>query len=195
MRINEKEKILDIERRDIEYVLGAYARLYLYQTKNQEPDRIIFPMFRSVPHPFIKGKFIPIEYIPDNSPVAVEIAEDASNIPLPSEASEAAADEKEKVYDQTKDTISKVEAEAKIVSPAKAAFNANKLKERIAKEPPGGAIPPGQATDYGASPDASASKIVRNAMRREKDIGADEEAAEKPDEEIVKRAKSKKTGG
>src|SRR4030042_1105123 len=195
MRINEEARTLDIEARDINYVLGAYVRLYLYQTKNTDPERIFFPMFRSVPHPYKKGVTIPIEFVPDDSPVAIEIKYDGSNVAEPTPESEAKADEAERQYDNTKKTLEqlktdteppvppdKSEIEPKI-SAARAAFATQQediLKNRIAKEPPGGAIPPGQATDYGSRRDAADQQIVKKAMVRDKDISADEEAEEKP---------------
>lgn len=111
MRVNEERKTMDIEQRDVDYILPAYVRLYLFQTRNQEPEKIVFPMFRSVPHPYKKGVQVPIEYIPDTSPIAVEIAEDGKDIKSGTPESEAAADKKEKDYDANKKRIAELEAE------------------------------------------------------------------------------------
>jgi hypothetical protein len=220
MRVNKERKSVDIEERDIEYVMQAYIRLYLFNAKNEEPEKIIMPMFREVPHPYTKGKSIPIEYIPDTSPIALEIKEDGGDIPKATEKSEAKADEEESAYNRTKDEIAKVEKEAakaneeiakqdinpseeearaaahsKAISPARAAFASQepdpKLKGRVAKTAPGGALEPGTPSDYGPKRSSADVKVVRQAMAKEKDT-SNEEALEMPDDEIVKRAKDKK---
>lgn len=225
MRINADRKTIDIEERDVEYVMQAYVRLYLFNQKNAEPEKIIFPMFDKVPHPLIKGKFIPIEYIPSTSPIAIEIVHDGSNVPKASEESVAKADKAEKDYDKTKDAIQKLEDEVAPpaidpdnppdhmkVSAARAAFAEPEKEpekppsaiagvdsktlptpERIAKakEPPGGAIPPGQSTDYGGRRDAADQRRVARDLAPEKDISEEEEAHEKPADDIAQRAKNK----
>ena len=45
MIINNSEKQVLMERRDIDYILPQYIRSYLYYTKNQDPEEIVFPMF------------------------------------------------------------------------------------------------------------------------------------------------------
>ncbi len=221
MRINADRKTIDIEERDVEYVMQAYVRLYLFNTKNAEPEKIIFPMFDKVPHPLIKGKFIPIEYIASTSPIAVEIVHDGSNVSKASEESITKADQAEKDYDKVKDVIEKVEADVHTpsidpdnppdhlnVSPAKAAFaEPEKHQSAIAgvdsktlpspdrlakaKEPPGGVIPPGQSTDYGGRRDSADQKRVARDIAPEKDISEEEEAQEKSADEIAQRAKNK----
>lgn len=119
MRIDEERRSMDIERRDVYYILPAYVRMYLFQSKNQEPDVITFPMFRSVPHPYKKGVMIPVEYVPDESPVAVNIAQDGSDIPEPTPESEAKADRVEEEYNAAKAKIEKLEAELESLKSAK----------------------------------------------------------------------------
>lgn len=95
MRINLENKSVDIEVRDINYILPAYIRSYLFYAKNESPERIIFPMFPSVPHPTDPKIMIPIEYVPMDSPVAVEVTQDGSNIPEATEEQIRAIDEKD----------------------------------------------------------------------------------------------------
>lgn len=111
MRIDKDRKSLDIEKRDIDYILTAYMRMYLFQTRNEDPDVITIPMFRTTPHPYKKGEEVEIQYIPDTSPVAVDIKEDGSDIPETSPESEAEADKKEEEYNATKAKLEEVEAE------------------------------------------------------------------------------------
>ena len=48
MRINQENKSLDMEARDLNYILPAYVRSYLFYSKNEMPAKIIFPMLASV---------------------------------------------------------------------------------------------------------------------------------------------------
>ena len=111
MRINQEQKSVDIERRDINYILPAYVRSYLFYARNEDPEKIVLPMFRSVPHPTKPGVEIPIEYIPDDSPVATEIAEDGKDIPEATPDIEAEADKKEEDYNVLKARIAELEEE------------------------------------------------------------------------------------
>ena len=215
MRVNEQNKSMDIEPRDINYILPAYVRLYLFQTKNQDPEKIIFPMFRSVPHPFDRNKQIPIEYVPDTSPVAVEIAQDGNNI-KESPGAEAKADEKEAEYERMKKRIAELEAgaaamqqerkpETELEASESPAMHTSGLEksaiagvdsslqptaERLAKaKQPDNPVPPGSPADYGGSRDAGFQKKIAKDLKPEKEVNEDEERG---DEEIVKRAKKSK---
>lgn len=108
MRVDNERGSLDIERRDITYILPAYIRLYLFQTRNVEPKVITIPMFSSIAH---NGKVYPIEYVPEDSPIALEIQQDGEDIPEPTPESEAVADEKEKTYDELQTQVKELEAE------------------------------------------------------------------------------------
>lgn len=92
MRINQENKSMDMEARDINYILPAYIRSYLFYSNNELPEKIIFPMFPSVA---VGDREIPIEYVPPLDPVAVEIANDGSAIPEVTSAQEAVLDEKD----------------------------------------------------------------------------------------------------
>lgn len=97
MRINPENKSVDMEQRDINYILPPYIKNYQFYNKNELPDRIIFPMFPAINMQGADGKMhlIPIEYIAHDSPVAIEIAEDGADLTEVTPAQEAVLDEKE----------------------------------------------------------------------------------------------------
>ena len=95
MRINLEQKTLDIELRDSNYILIAYIRSYLHYSKNIDPDRIVFPMFASAPHPYKPGVEIPIEYVSLTDPMTIEIAIDGNNVLEATEEQIAQADTKD----------------------------------------------------------------------------------------------------
>ncbi len=105
MRANIENKSMDMEVRDINVFLPAYIRSYLYVSKNESPDKIIFPMFPTVPHPYDPSKRIPVEYYPMDSPVVAEIAEDGKDV---KEATEAELDAKDAQEDRIKELTAKV---------------------------------------------------------------------------------------
>lgn len=80
MRANTIDKTMDMEARDLNYILPAYVRSYMYVSKNEDPKEIIFPMLESCPHPFKAGVTIPIRYVPALSPEAIEITVDGQDI-------------------------------------------------------------------------------------------------------------------
>lgn len=92
MRINPENKSVDMEQRDINFIMPPYVRNYQFHNKNELPDKIIFPMFSSVT---AGGKVIPIEYIAPDSEVAVEIAKDGADVAEVTPAQEAVLDEKD----------------------------------------------------------------------------------------------------
>ena len=80
MRANTTDQTMDMEARDLNYILPAYVRSYMYVSKNADPKEIVFPMFESCPHPFKPGVTIPIRYVPALSPEAIEITVDGQDI-------------------------------------------------------------------------------------------------------------------
>src|SRR3990172_4503607 len=68
-----------MERRDIDYILPQYIRSYLYYTKNQDPEEIVFPMFHSVRHPLKPTVMVPIRWVPELDILAQEIEADGSS--------------------------------------------------------------------------------------------------------------------
>lgn len=105
MRINLDQKSLDMEQRDINYVLPAYIRNYLFYSKNEDPVEIVFPMFSSAPHPIKPGVTIPIRYVPEISPEAVEIVVDGANVPEATEAEIAVKDEQDEMREKAKEGL------------------------------------------------------------------------------------------
>jgi len=92
MRVNTEQKSVDIEQRDINYILPAYVRSYLFYSRNELPEKIIFPMFPSV---IVQGKEIPIEYVHPLDAIAVEIAQDGASVAEVTPEEEATLDEKD----------------------------------------------------------------------------------------------------
>ena len=210
MRVNEDSKSMDMESRDINYILPAYVRLYLFQTRNIDPEKIIFPMFRSVPHPFKKGVQIPIEYIPDDSPIAIEIKNDGAIIPEATPVAEAVADKKEEKYNTMKKRIAELEAEVASASSQKytppdesnitvkvtAITDIDKshqpTPERLARaKSPDKPAPLGSASDYGGKRDSSDLARIRRDIAPE-NVEVVDESNEKEDEGLVERVKGKK---
>ncbi len=212
MIVNEQNKSMDIESRDINYLLSAYLRMYLFQTRNVDPEKIIFPMFRSVPHPFKKGMQIPVEYVPDDSPVALTIKEEGSNVPETTPLSEATADAKEKEYQHMKKRIAELEAEVTSTllgeHPAEVIEVHNdsaKDKDtaisgvdeahqpspsRLAKiKVAGNPAPTGSPTDYGSKRDPADARRIAQDLLPEKEINEEDE---KPGNDIVDRVKGDK---
>ena len=105
MRANVENKSMDMEVRDINIFLPAYIRSYLFISKNELPDKIIFPMFPTVPHPYDSSKRIPVEYYPMDSPIVADIIEDGQDI---KEATEAEIAEKDRQEDAIKELTAKV---------------------------------------------------------------------------------------
>jgi hypothetical protein len=91
MITNVEGKQMEMEKRDMNYILTSYLRMYLFQSRNEDPDRIILPMFSEIPHPHRKA-MVKVVYVPENSPINAEIEHDGSNVPLTTEKDEEAAD-------------------------------------------------------------------------------------------------------
>ena len=109
MRINDKDKQMEIESRDINYILPAYLRSYLFFTKNVMPERIIFPMFPSVK---IDGLDIPIEYLPHIDPIVAEITTDGSNVAEVTAQQEAELDDKDEEIKRLKSELAELKPPA-----------------------------------------------------------------------------------
>jgi len=210
MRVNEETKSVDMEERDVNYIMPAYIVSYLFQCKNEDPERITFPMYPSVPHPRKPGVLIPIEYVPPDSPVAVEIKEDGADVPEATMEQVRQIDEKEDRMEELKEAVDGLRAEADIfipapenVSPARAAFAdepvAEQLQEepevapepgpttpvRVPKQPPGGALPPGTPLDGMQSRTPGFERQIAKDIAPQVEVNEEEEVAteiEKPKE-------------
>ena len=112
MRINQENKSMDIESRDINYILPAYVRSYQFHMKNELPTKIIFPMFVSVK---AGGVDIPIEWVPPLEPIATEIAKDGNNVAEVTEEQEAALDEKDAEIARLKAELAQTGREGKVL--------------------------------------------------------------------------------
>ena len=119
MRANLENKSMDIEAREINYILPAYLRQYLMESKNEDPDKIIFPMFPSAPHPYKPGVQIPIEWIPMTDPMVDEIAKDGSNVAEVTPEQEAALDEKDDVAKELKEQAENLQTPEVVVEEKK----------------------------------------------------------------------------
>ena len=218
MIIDEERKAILMESRDINYILSSYIKLYMFGNKNETPEKIVFPMFRSVPHPHEPGVTVPVEYVPDDSPIAVEIKHDGSNIPETTPESEAKADDKEDEYKAMKAKIAELEEEVnkatpgindqvqveiKEVTPSKPGLdNAKKKKktETLSVPPPSAErlaavkgpekpAPEGSQSDYGGRRDARDQQRIARDLRPEKEI---KEEDEKEDDDLVEKVKGNK---
>ena len=105
MIANVENKSMDMEVRDINMFLPAYIRSYLFVSKNESPDKIIFPMFPTVPHPHDPSKRIPVEYYPMDSPIVAGIIEDGQDV---KEATEAELDARDAQEDRIKELETKL---------------------------------------------------------------------------------------
>jgi len=196
MRANIENKSVDMEVRDINYILPAYIFNYLYVSKNEDPDKIVFPMIPSVPHPRKPGVMIPIQWISITDPLAIDIAEDGKDIPEITPVQEAVLDTKDKTatddggggvvggsqpHSSEEETSSEEDtakaAEVK-VSPAKAALGRSQM-DRAPKMPEGGDIGPGARPDNMGSRDIKLNRQIVVDLKDEADI---DESAEKPAE-------------
>ena len=184
MRANTENKSMDMEARDVNYILPHYIAQYLYESKNEDPEKIIFPMFLSVPHPRKPGVLIPIEYIPMTDPVAAEIAEDGKDIPEVTPEHEAALD----VQDEAAKELKKQVTKAGVLIPTEDAKppvkEVAKPKDRAPKMPPGGDLGTGHADGLG-SRDARLDKKIASDLKEEPAVEEDKEIPadiEKPKE-------------
>lgn len=140
MRINTDNNSMDMETRDINYILPAYVRSYLFYSKNQMPTRIIFPMFEGIVY---NGVSIPIEWVPPLDPKALEIQQDGSNVPEVTEEQERQIDEKDtKIEQLTKELESLRAAESKAIEQG---LKAEETKPE--PEQPESPLPPPQTTN------------------------------------------------
>lgn len=187
MRINLPHKSIDMEVRDINYVLGAFIRSYLFASKNEDPEKIVFPMYPVVPHPNKPNVLIPIEYIPSTDQFVAELIKDGSNIPEVTPAEEAAIDyldkkaeeiiknattevKQEEVLDDKDEEIKRLKTQVssllaatsknkpEVISPARAAMNRLEKKGDSVDRIP--KMPPGG--DIGAGhPDNLGSRDIK----------------------------------
>lgn len=173
MIIDDKNKQMQMEERDANYILPAYVKSYLFYSKNEMPERIIVPMLPSIS---VAGKTIPIEYVPYLDPQAIEIAHDGAEVIEVTPEQEALLDEKDDRVQDLKADMSSMDDKVNAVptsspSPAKSAM------DRIPKMPPSGDIGPGLSLSDTHNRDS------RDQVRTAKDLaeGPDVNEAEEKD--------------
>src|SRR3990167_6836634 len=110
MIIDNVNKQIQMEARDINYILPPYIRQYLFYMKNEDHIEIIFPTFNSVPHPTKAGVRVTIRYVPELSEIAVSIARDGSSV-------KEIAPEAEAVLDAKDEEIKKLKEQLAVLSP------------------------------------------------------------------------------
>lgn len=154
MRINLVTKSMDMEERDFIYMLGSYTRTYLMGSKNEDPVEILFPMFRSIPHPTKKGVTIPVHYVPAMSPEALDIANDGKDIPITTQVDEVKADEKDKILGETVQVVKELQ----------------KIYNVDTGQPPAQRIPRQPEHPAVGSPDNMGSRIADDNVTVAKDL-------------------------
>jgi len=173
MRANVDRGTMDMEARDINYVLDAYLLNYFYASKNEDPKEIIFPKFPSVPHPRKPGVVIPIRYVEVDEPIVQDIVNDGRDIP---ETPVVEIPREETTEEDTAKEAEHPAAKDKELSPAKAALEKARAEERKPKMPPGGDIGSGH-------PDNMASRDVMFERKIAKDLMPEGEVDEDKEEE------------
>lgn len=174
MRVNTDRKTVDVEVRDVNYILSAYVRSYLFASRNEDPVEIIFPMYSEVPHPTKPGVMVPVKWIIPTDQIAAEIAEDGKDIPEVTPEEEVALDAKDdiakEVKEQTEDTQTiKIHHVPKTSPPA----------DRVPKMPASGDLGPGAHADNIGSRDVRLSRQIVGDLKVEAGV---DEAAEIPAE-------------
>ena len=188
MRVNLEQKTMDIEARDVNYILPAYIRSYLLYSKGADPERIVFPMFLSVLHPY-KSIQVPIQFVPLIDPTAIEIVVDGGNITEATEQQVAEADVRDEEIKRLKAELNTLqtaknltEMEAAPLAPSKA--TPISPANRVPKMPKSGDIGSGVSPDNMGSRDERFDKQLREDLKDELDIV---EKAERPYEKKISR--------
>lgn len=188
MRINDKNQTIDMEARDLNFIMPAYIRSYQYYMKGEDPKEIIFPMFPSALS--ASGVWIPIRYIEPTSSLAGEIAKDGSDVPEVTEDEEEKLDAKDEAAKEVKEQI--VEPEEKPTEQAnmkklvedmdtvvKTIENGVKLEatqpDRQPKMPASGDIGPGTHPDSMGSRDIRADRQIVKDLTPEPSVDESEE--------------------
>lgn len=137
MRINKETKSIDIETRDMNYILPQYVRNYMFYTNNEDPVEIVFPMFSSVPHPLKAGVRVPIRWVPEISEIAIEIKEDGKDIPEATEEQIASVDTKDEEIKKLKAELQMLQVNAKAIGTTKTSSDSIQISlfDRTPRQP------------------------------------------------------------
>jgi hypothetical protein len=181
VRINTENNSIDIEARDINFILDNYAVSYKFSTKNAPIDRVIIPMFATT-----KTRYgeIKIEFVPDTSAFAKELVEDGEAVKevSPVQADELAVqDARVQHLTAAKEYIDKATGYAgkPVLPPANPVVTAP-VKTPIAREPkqPSGTIIPPGSGGLGLAPrDPNDLRHTKQDIAPEKDIDESKEKA------------------
>lgn len=109
MIVDGERKTLSIEPRDINFFLTAYVAQYMAIRKGESPDKIVFPMYPTVPHPTIDTE-VAIDWIDIFSDEAQSIVFDGSNVEELSEEQKAVLDAKDEEIRALKEELSALES-------------------------------------------------------------------------------------
>ena len=144
MRINISNKSIDIEERDINFIMDSFAVSYTFHSKGVKPDVIVIPMFAKA-----KTRYgdIDIQFVPSMSEMAIDIIQDGNDIAeIKPEAADSLAIEdakKQKLIDEVKQEMS----DANKLKAANADIRKvidNIAPDRAPRIPAGPIIEPGQ---------------------------------------------------
>ena len=162
---------MDMEVRDWNYILSAYLRSYRFHNNNQNPEKIVFPMFT-------KAEEIPVEWLPEINPVVTEIIQDGSNVP---ETTEEQIKTKDEVEDAMMGAAKRlgmpVWKKAEPVQEIKVRSSKYSLADLIDRVPklPTNSIPPGSPLDSMHPRDAQDLKKAKADLRLEPNVVEDDE--------------------
>jgi cobalamin biosynthesis protein CobT len=97
MRINRENNSIEMEPRDVNYILPGYVRAAQFHNQNKLPEEVVFPMFKEFPYrdpSTNKNVMVKIRWVEEDSEEAQSIISDGSNV---KEAEVSVADEEELV--------------------------------------------------------------------------------------------------
>lgn len=173
MRINQENQSMDIEIRDLNFIIDQYAINYKFATKNAPLERVIIPMFGTA-----KTRYgeIPIEFVPDVSGYVKELVEDGKAV---AEASPQQADEIA-VQDAKKQHIAS-ELGTVIGKTTVPELSVQKISKvdtnRVPKQPSGPIIPPGSGGLSLSPRDPADLRHTAADLAPEKDIDENKQKA------------------
>lgn len=193
MRINDGRRTVDMEERDLNYMLPAYVRSYSFYMKNELPVAIVVPMIASVN---FNGVPIPIHWVEPGSPEADELKVDASNVQDATEAEIAAKDAKDEQRKIALGQIAEATKETEVkTSPARDALKSlqSNIPAGPIDQPPAGReakgptnpAPPDSSPDNMHSRDAGMQKAVAKDIAPDKPV--DEEKEKEVEEGAIKK--------
>lgn len=107
MRVNTENKSMDIEPREINFVLDSLLVQYMFISRNQLPEVITFPTYQTAK---TRWGEIRIQWVPDVSEIAKDIVEDGKHIPEVTPEQEAELDRRDDEIRDLRQKIAQLEA-------------------------------------------------------------------------------------